>query len=137
MPKVAESKIETIPSWVEGEIENWVRSQKSGELPGPPVINPKPTFCAWPRGEGDFGKDAPSLLPFIWERAMRVQAIFESLPLVERRMVAQEYLVSTRYDPRPVTHTDQGICFALNVPMIYLKLALNSFRRQVWKEFDE
>lgn len=125
------------PAWVEMEIDNWVRAQWEGEWPGPAKIARLPTVCSWPPKPGEFDHDAPIRVIVNEERAGRVDAIYQALPFTEQRVVQEEYTRVLDYHGLPNHLRHVSASRKLDISVLYFKMALDSFKRQVWEEFDE
>jgi len=89
------------PSFVAAEIDNWVAWSWSGESPEPR----EPARCYSVEGayrvrhsNSEEVDPAPPKRIFNTERALRVQAIFDRMSQVTRRVLMYEYIHRTRYD---------------------------------------
>ncbi len=144
------------PSFVRAEIENWIAWCWAGESPEPK----EPMRCRsgermypipdW-ESEPD---DVPPKIIFNVERAERVQAIFDRLPQITRRVLQYEYTQRSRYDQwergmemhegemRPVWHRvgnnrRQRARIDLRIGRDQLLACLDEFKIEVFKEFEE
>ncbi|WP_313457208.1 hypothetical protein [Achromobacter sp.] len=125
-----------LPRWVEDEIRNWARAQWEGDWPGPRRMEQDaPDLCEFPPQPGHDDDDEPVRIPVNHERARRVNALYEALPLVERRVVQAEYTRRADYGDLP-GHLRQGTaCRVIGITLPYYKVALGSFKQQVWRTF--
>lgn len=125
-----------LPRWVEDEIRNWARSQWEGDWPGPRrMAQDEPDVCTFPPLPGHDDDDQPLRIPVNHERARRVHALYEALPLVERRVVQAETTRRADYGDLPAHLRQEKACRAIGVTLPYYKVALGSFKQQVWREF--
>lgn len=88
------------PTFVRAEIENWIAWCWAGESPEP--REPGRCYSAergWkaPDWESE-PDDLPPKIIFNAERAERVQAIFDRMPQLTRRVLQYEYTHRSRYD---------------------------------------
>lgn len=127
---------EGLPRWVEDEIRNWARSQWEGDWPGPRRMREDvPEVCEFPPQPGHDDDDEPLPIPVNQARANRVHALYEALPLAERRIVQAEYTRRADYGDL-ASHLRQGkACRVIGITLPYYKVALGSFKQQVWRAF--
>jgi len=69
------------------------------------------------------------------ERAARVHALYEALPLVEQRVIQAEYTRRAEYGNLPEHLRQDKACRLIGVSLPYYKVALGDFKRQVWRAF--
>ncbi|MDH2052548.1 hypothetical protein [Achromobacter marplatensis] len=131
------SMIDGFPRWVDDEIHNWARSQWEGEWPGPGrALLDEPTVCAFPPQPGHAHDDEPSRIPVNHERARQVHRLYETLPLVEQRVIQAEYTRRAEYGDLPARMRQEKACRVIGVSLPYYKVALGSFKQQVWRMFE-
>ncbi|WP_434642562.1 hypothetical protein [Achromobacter piechaudii] len=125
-----------LPRWVEDEIHNWARSQWEGDWPGPRrMLHEAPHACEFPPLPGHDDDDEPLRIPVNHERARRVHALYEALPLVERRVVQAEYTRRADYADLSASARQDQACPVIGIALPYYKVALGSFKQQVWRIF--
>lgn len=121
-----------IPSWVEYEIQNWVRMVDDGPMPGPRRITQEPRRCVYPFQEvvdEERKKD-----PVNYERARRVDAIYNALNVNERRVVHAEY-TRKEYARLPEHRKAEVASRDIGMAVHHYKEVALEFRRCVWREF--
>ena len=125
-----------MPRWVEDEIRNWARSQWEGDWPGPRrMAQETPDLCEFPPQPGHDDDDEPVRIPVNHERARRVDALYEALPLAERRVVQAEYTRRADYGDLPAHLRQDKACRVIGITLPYYKVALGSFKQQVLRAF--
>ncbi|AZY49693.1 hypothetical protein C0J09_11485 [Bordetella avium] len=124
-----------IPRWVEDELHNWARSQWEGEWPGPGrPDHGAPVVCEFPPQPSDERNDAP--VPICHDRAHKVHALYEALPLIERRVIQAEYTRRREYGDMTIKERQEAASQIIGIPAAYYKIALGSFKIQVWRMFE-
>lgn len=123
-----------LPSWVEHEIWNWSRWCWEGEHPGPRRMLDEPTACEFPPPAG-WEEDIKDDVPINYDRAKKVQAIYDRLCLVEQRIVQSEYTRVNEYGNLPAHLRREKVCRQLKIKRLYLLLVLMDFRKRVMREF--
>lgn len=127
---------EGLPRWVEDEIRNWMRSQWEGDWPGPRrMAQAMPDVCEFPPQPGHDDDDEPICIPVNHERAYKVHALYEALPLAERRIIQAEYTRRAEYGDLPAHLRQDKACRVIGITLPYYKVALGSFKQQVWRAF--
>lgn len=127
---------EGFPSWVEQEIHNWARSQWEGEWPGPRrMLDEPPAICEFPPQPGHEDDSEPVRIPVNHDRAKKVHVLYESLPLVEQRIVQAEYTRKAEYGDLPPHLRQDKACRLIGIRLPYYKVALGNFKQLVWREF--
>lgn len=125
-----------MPRWVEDEIHNWARSQWEGDWPGPRrMLHETPDVCEFPPLPGHDDDDEPLRIPVNHERARRVHALYEALPLLEQRVVQAEYTRRADYGDLPAHGRQDKACRVIGITLPYYKVALGSFKQEVWRAF--
>lgn len=119
-----------LPSWVEDELHNWARSQWEGDWPGPRRVLPAASFCAYPMLPGHIEDDEDDI-PVNHDRAARLHRLYEALPHIEQRVIQAEYTREREYSGLPTLLRAHRI----GVELAYYQVALDSFKRQVWRSF--
>ena len=123
-----------IPRWVEDELHNWARFQWEGEWPGPGRPNHgAPEACEFPRAEED--EEEIGKIPICYDRAKKVHLLYEALPLIERRVIQAEYTRRREYGDMTARERQEAASQAIGIPAAYYKIALGSFKIQVWRMF--
>ena len=124
------------PSWVVAEIENWARSQWEGEWPGPrPMLDDGPAICEFPPQPGHEDGYEPARIPVNHDRAKKVHVLYESLPLLEQRVIQAEYTRRAEYGDLPVRLRQDKACRIIGIGLPYYKVALGNFKQLVCREF--
>ncbi|WMD20900.1 hypothetical protein RAS12_00585 [Achromobacter seleniivolatilans] len=127
---------EGLPRWVEDEIRNWARSQWEGDWPGPRrMAQDEPDVCVFPPLPGHEDEDEPIRIPVNHVRASRVDGLYQALPLLERRVVQAEYTRRADYGDLPAHLRQDKACRVIGITLPYYKVALGSFKQQVWRVF--
>ncbi|CAB3637434.1 hypothetical protein CEY09_14925 [Achromobacter marplatensis] len=127
---------EGLPRWVEDEIRNWMRSQWEGDWPGPRrMAQAMPDVCEFPPQPGHDDDDEPIRIPVNHERACKVHALYEALPLAERRIIQAEYTRRAEYGDLPAHLRQDKASRVIGITLPYYKVALGSFKQQVWRAF--
>ena len=127
------------PRWVEDELWNWSRWCWLGAWPHP---NPN-VRCASaernylaPLEEGEEGEeDEPPPIPVNQDHARRVQAAYDSLLLVEQRVVQAEYPRRHEYSDRSAGERMSAACRLIGITPVYYKIALGTMKEKVRREF--
>ncbi|CUK21915.1 Uncharacterised protein [Achromobacter xylosoxidans] len=128
---------EGFPRWVEDEIQNWARSQWEGEWPGPcGPMGEEPEVCDFPPKPGHEDDIELPRIPVNHERAREVHRLYEALPLVEQRVIQAEYTRRADYGDLPVHLRQDKACRVIGIALQYYKVALGSFKQQVWRKFE-
>ncbi|WP_322998451.1 hypothetical protein [Castellaniella sp.] len=143
------------PSFVRAEIENWIAWCWAGESPEPRESNrcysAERSWLA-PDWESESG-DVPPKIIFNPDRAAKVQAIFDGLPQLTRRVLQYEYTQRSRYDlwersvemhegeMRPVwirvdNNRRQRARIDLKISRDQYMVCLDEFKIEVFKEFE-
>lgn len=121
-----------IPLWVEDEIQNWVRMVDDGPVPGPRRITQEPSWCIYPlQDEADEEQDRT---PINYERARRVDAIYNALNVNERRVVHAEY-TRKEYARLPEHRRVEVASSDMGMAVHHYKEVALRFRKSVWREF--
>lgn len=127
----------SLPRWVEDEIHNWARSQWEGEWPGPGrPVRDEPAVCAFPPEPGHEDDDEPARIPVNHDRARKVNRLYEALPLAEQRVIQAEYTRRNEYGDLPAHLRQDKACRVIGIGLPYYKVALGSFKQQVWRMFE-
>jgi hypothetical protein len=134
------------------ELMNWSRACWSGEYPGPK----NPTCCRSlenlyqaphyvPEDGEEFQRSEdeacanlpdPDRTPINFTRARTVQDLYEAWPLIEQRVIQQEYTRRHEYgDMRPHERA-AAACRKLGIAEAYYKIALGAAREQVRRAFE-
>lgn len=121
-----------IPSWVEYEIQNWVRMVDEGPVPGPRRITQEPSKCIYPLQEDEDGEHDRT--PINYERARRVDAIYDALNVNERRVVHAEY-TRKEYAKLPEHRKAEVASRDIGMALHHYKEVALGFRKSVWREF--
>ncbi|APX78828.1 hypothetical protein BUW96_13625 [Achromobacter insolitus] len=133
----ADRKTDGLPRWVDDEIHNWARSQWEGDWPGPGREVPdEPAVCAFPPEPGHANDEELPRIPVNHERARQVHRLYEALPLVEQRVIQAEYTRRAEYGDLPAHLRQDKACRVIGIALPYYKLALGSFKQQVWRKFE-
>ena len=129
------------PKFVGAELRNWARAEWSGAWPQPLP----PTACGSAERYAPSGidredidrNDAPKPVPIHYENARRVRAIYDALPLDEQRVMQEEYTRLGEY-PRSmsVNARQNAASRKIGISVTYYKIALNSIKSLVLKEFS-
>ncbi len=128
---------EGFPRWVEDELHNWSRWCWLGDWPHPLP----PSRCAsgerdYPSGQDREGDEPPpAVIPVMHERARAVNALYEALPLVERRIIQAEYPRRHEYGDMRMHERHAKAARKLDISLAYYRIALNSFKQSVWRAF--
>lgn len=123
------------PPCVEQEIQNWVRAEWSGEMPGPPRILAESNSCFWPPAPGDYEDEEIIKTPVMWDRARIVRAIYDGIPHEEQRVIQAEYTRIREFGNLPEQLRCEKACRLIGITTFYYRLALNGFRRSVMEAF--
>ncbi|WP_248293393.1 hypothetical protein [Achromobacter sp. Bel] len=94
-----------------------------------------PDLCVFPPQPGHDDDEETVQIPVNQERARRVDALYEALPLVERRVVQAEYTRRADYGDLPAHLRQDKACRVIGITLPYYKVALGSFKQQVWRAF--
>lgn len=126
---------EGLPSWVEMELRNWGRWCWEGEWPGPGRPDDgAPEACAYPPELG-MDDDPPPPIPVCYDRALKVNQLYEALPLVEQRVIQAEYTRRREYGDMRMHERHAAASRKLEISVAYYRIALNRFKHQVKEAF--
>ncbi|WP_254241330.1 hypothetical protein [Achromobacter insolitus] len=78
----------------------------------------------------------PPRIPVNHERARQVHRLYEALPLVEQRVIQAEYTRRAEYGDLPAHLRQDKACRVIGIALPYYKVALSSFKQQVWRKFE-
>lgn len=129
-------EVDGLPAWVEQELWNWSRWCWDGEWPiGTRPADPVPTVCDYPPREGEYDEcqDAPAAI--CYDHAIQVNAAYETLPLVERRVIQAEYPRRREYGDLLPHQRRAKACRVIGINEIYYRIALADFKKTVWRMF--
>ncbi|MEJ2897644.1 hypothetical protein ACLQ81_16900, partial [Bordetella avium] len=76
------------------------------------------------------------LIPICYDRAHKVHALYEALPLIERRVIQAEYTRRREYGDMTIKERQEAASQLIGIPAAYYKIALGSFKIQVWRMFE-
>lgn len=124
-----------IPSWVEDEIQNWARMHWSGSMPGPRRVVREPRNCAYPLQEVEEEEEEQGNTSVNYERAQRVEGIYQLLPREDRRVLHAEYTRVKEYGNMPDHIRAEVASRKIGITVDYYRLALLNFRKKVWGVF--
>lgn len=125
-----------LPSWVEMELRNWGRWCWEGEWPGPGrPDDDEPAVCQYPPAVGDYDESTPIPVPVCIDNALRVNRLYEQLPLVERRIIQAEYPRRHEYGDMRMHERHAAAARKLEISVAYYQVALGSFKQAVWRAF--
>lgn len=123
-----------LPRWVNDELHNWSRFCWMGEWPHPkPLMDCASAERAYrsPDWEGD-----PSpYIPVNVDRARRVQAIHDSLPLPEQRVMQAEFPRRHEYGDMRQHQRITSASLKIGITEAYYRIALCNIKQEVFKEF--
>lgn len=71
--------------------------------------------------------------PLNTDRALKVQGVYESLPLIERRIVQAEYTRRQDYGAMNGKEREVEASRRLGISREYYKIALNALKAKVWE----
>lgn len=127
------------PRWVEDELWNWSRWCWLGEWPHPnpnvKCASAERNYLAPNEEDEEQEEDEPRPIPVNHDHARRVQAAYESLVLVEQRVVQAEYPRRHEYADMTVSQRVANACRLLDISPIYYKIALGNMKEQVRRAF--
>jgi len=100
------------------------------------MLEELPDFCDFPPHPGNWEESEPDPVPINYERAQQVHALYESLPLVEQRVIQAEYTRRAEYGDLPVHLRQASACRKLGIILPYYKIALGNFKQMVMERFQ-
>ena len=62
--------------------------------------------------------------------------LYEALPLAEQRVIQAEYTRRNEYGDLPPHLRQDKACRVIGIALPYYKVALGSFKQQVWRMFE-
>ncbi|USP46987.1 hypothetical protein J5J84_13235 [Alcaligenes faecalis] len=121
----------TIPAWVDDEIRNWSRMHWEGDYPGPRRVHMDSKDCLYPFRAVD--DDYEDQVPVNYERARKVEAVYQQLCHAERRVVQAESTRIKEYGNSTDHIRAERASRKIGVSPLYYRLALRDFKIKVWR----